>query len=302
MDYDVIIIGGGAAGLSGAITLARSRRSVLVIDDGTPRNAPASGVHGFLGHDGIAPGELLARGRAELASYGGDFRDAAVSSVRRIAGGFDVDGTTARRLLVATGLVDELPDLPGLRARWGRDVVHCPYCHGWEVRDKAIAVLAVGPTATHQALLFSQLSKDVVLLANGVELTAEDQRALAARGVTVVAGAVASIVVVDDAIDAVRLADGTTVPCEVVAVGAPMRARISVLEQLGVETADFVVNGRSMGTHVPADPVGRTNIPGVWVAGNVSVPTGQVVHAAGAGVHAGALINYDLIEADLAAE
>jgi hypothetical protein len=136
--------------------LARARRSVLVVDAGAPRNAPATGVHGLLGHDGIRPAELLERGRAEVRGYGGQVVAGEVTTAARDAEGLTVtlaDGRSVRgrRLLVTTGLADELPDIPGLRARWGRDVLHCPYCHGWEVRDQAIGVLATGPRAVHQA-------------------------------------------------------------------------------------------------------------------------------------------------------
>ena len=165
--YDVVVVGGGAAGLSGALALARARRSVLVIDAGAPRNAPAGHVHNYLGREGTPPAELLAIGRAEVAGYGGEIVDRH-RHVRRQAPGtarFRVtlaDGATvrARRLLVTTGLVDELPDVPGLAERWGRDVLHCPYCHGWEVRDQAIGVLATGPLAVHQALLWRQWSRE----------------------------------------------------------------------------------------------------------------------------------------------
>jgi len=148
--YDVVVVGGGAAGLSGALMLARSRRSVVVIDAGAPRNAPAAGVHGLLGREGTPPTELLERARAEVRGYGGHVVNGEVSTVTRDGDGFrvalsDRRAVRARRLLVATGLVDELPDIPGLRDRWGRDVLHCPYCHGWEVRDQAIGVLATGP-------------------------------------------------------------------------------------------------------------------------------------------------------------
>ena len=157
--YDVVVVGGGAAGLSGALALGRSLRSVLVIDAGEPRNAPADHAHNYLGREGINPRELLEVGRAEVASYGvevladrvvglsGEVDDFLVTT----AGGRRVRG---RRVLVTGGVVDELPDVPGLAERWGVDVLHCPYCHGWEVRDRAIAVLATTPMASHQALLF----------------------------------------------------------------------------------------------------------------------------------------------------
>jgi thioredoxin reductase len=138
--YDVIVIGGGAAGLSGALTLARARRTVLVLDAGEPRNAPATGVHGFLTRDGLPPAELVRLGAAEVTRYGGRIRHTRATTARRTAAGFTVETTDGhaargRRLLLATGLHDELPDVAGLRERWGRDVLHCPYCHGWEFRD-----------------------------------------------------------------------------------------------------------------------------------------------------------------------
>src|SRR5689334_13038452 len=141
-NYDVAVVGGGAAGLNGALMLARSRRSVAVIDAGEPRNAPAEGVHGLLGREGMPPAELLALGREEVRSYGGHVVTSRVTGAARKDDGFVLaldDGreVRARRLLVTTGLVDELPDVPGLRELWGSDVIHCPYCHGWEVRDKA---------------------------------------------------------------------------------------------------------------------------------------------------------------------
>jgi thioredoxin reductase len=202
--YDVVVVGGGAAGLSGALMLARSRRSVLVIDAGAPRNAPAAAVHGLLARDGMPPAELLDRGRAEVRGYGAQLTAGQLSTVRRGQDGFAVTlaggrpvrpgPVHARRLLIATGLTDELPDIPGLRERWGRDVVHCPYCHGWEVRDQAIGVLASGPTAVHQALLFRQLSDDVVLLSHTMPQP-EGQQAeqLAALGIPVVPGEVVAL-------------------------------------------------------------------------------------------------------------
>ena len=211
--YDVAVIGGGAAGLSGALMLARSRRSVVVIDAGSPRNAPAAGVHGFLSRDGIAPAELLDRGRAEVRSYGGRLINGEVSFAAKEAERFRMtltDGRTvcARRLLVATGLADELPDIAGLRERWGRDVIHCPYCHGWEVRDKKIGVLATGPMSVHQALLFRQLSAHVAFFSHTTPPTDEQAEQLTARGIGIVDGPVASLEVADERIVGVMLDDG----------------------------------------------------------------------------------------------
>jgi thioredoxin reductase len=299
--YDVVVIGGGAAGLSGAVALARSRRSVLVVDGGRPRNAPADGVHNYLGREGTPPLELLALGRAELASYGGTVVTGAVVTIERTDGGFTValdDGSTvgARRLLVATGLVDELPDLPGIADRWGRDVLHCPYCHGWEVRDQPVGILATGPTAVHQALLFRQLSDDVVFFRHtGPELPAAEAEQLAARGIPMVEGEVAGIEVTGDELTGVRLASGEVVPRSALVVAPRFTARAGFLAGLGLEAEPVQMNGHVVGSAVPADPTGKTAGPGVWVAGNVADLSAQVVVSAAAGMRAGAMINADLV-------
>ncbi|CAA9400827.1 MAG: Thioredoxin reductase, partial [uncultured Quadrisphaera sp.] len=195
--YDVVVVGGGAAGLSGALALARSKRSVLVVDAGQPRNASSPHAHNYLSRDGVAPGELLALGRAEVLGYGAEVRTGrARSAARTDDGGFTVeleDGTAvgARRLLVATGLTDELPDVAGVRERWGRDVLHCPYCHGYEVRDQEVGILATSAFALHGARLWRQLTDRVTLLHHTApELTADEREELDARGVTVVEGVV----------------------------------------------------------------------------------------------------------------
>lgn len=296
--YDVVVVGGGAAGLNGALMLARARRSVAVIDSGRPRNAPAEGVHGLLGREGMPPAELLERGRAEVRMYGGHVVTGEVAAARRDGDGFAVtlaDGRSARarRLLVTTGLVDQLPDVPGLRERWGRDVIHCPYCHGWEVRDRAIGVLATGPMSVHQALLFRQWSGDVTFFAHDTEGPSEEQaEELAARGVRVVTGEVAALEVVDDRLVGVRLADGTVVGRDALAVGARMVARAGFLADLGLRP---VAHPSGMGEHIPADPTGRTEVDGVWVAGNVTDLAAQVGAAAAGGAFAAAMINGDLI-------
>jgi len=295
--YDVAVIGGGAAGLNGALMLARSRRSVVVIDAGSPRNAPADGVHGLLARDGMPPAELVRRGREEVRGYGGHVVSGEVDAVTREGDRFVValaDGRAVRvrRVLVTTGLVDELPDVPGLRERWGRDVVHCPYCHGWEVRDQAIGVLATGPMAVHQALLFRQLSADVTVFSHTHPPTAEQAEQLAARGVDVVAGEVAALEIAGDRIVGVRLADGRAVAREVVVVASRMVARAGFLATLGLRPVE---HPSGMGEHVPADALGRTDVPGVWVAGNVTDLSAQVGASAAAGATAGAQINADLI-------
>ena len=306
MTYDVIVIGGGAAGLSGALALARSRRRVLVVDDGTPRNAPAAAVHNYLAHDGTPPAELLARGRAEVEGYGAEVRDGRVTAVERTGTGFTAtlaDGARAhaRRLLVTTGLVDELPAVEGLARRWGRDVLHCPYCHGWEVRDQRIGVLATGPLTVHQAQLFRQLSDRVTVFRHTAgDFTDEERAGLAARGVEIVEGEVAAVVVTDDRLTGLRLRDGRVVGVDAVTVGLRAAARSTVLDGLGLAAEEFVVGGASIGTAVPADARGATAAPGVWVAGNVTDPAATVPVAAAAGLTAGAQINADLVAEDVA--
>ena len=302
--YDVVVIGGGAAGLSGALALARARRSVLVVDSGQPRNAPAGHVHNYLTRDGTPPAELVAAGRAEVVRYGGQVVDGQVAAATKDGDGFTVtlvDGgfVGARRLLVTTGLVDELPDVPGLAGRWGRDVLHCPYCHGWEVRDRRIGVLATEPRAVHQAQLWRQLSPHVLLLLHGVPApAADDAERLAARAITVVEGPVAGLVVAGDALTGVRLASGEVVELDAMAVAPRFTARSGVLESLGLKPVDAEIGGEVVGSQIPADPAGATAVPGVWVAGNVADVRAQVIGAAAAGLNAAAAINADLVADD----
>jgi thioredoxin reductase/SAM-dependent methyltransferase len=303
---DVLIIGGGAAGLGGALGLARARRSVLVIDEGRPRNAPAGHLHAYLGRDGLPPAQLLSEGRAEVAGYGGEFAEGTVVSAERLAtGGFRVvldDGSAheGRRLLVTTGLADELLPVPGLAERWGKDVLHCPYCHGWEVRDEPIGVLNTGPLAVHQALLWRQWSADVTLFRHTASepLGEEDTERLAARGIAVVEAEVARLDVADDRLTGVVLAGGRTVPCRALAVAPFFAARAGFLAGLGLEPADQEMAGHVVGTHIPTDPTGATEVPGVWAAGNVANVGEQLIGSASAGLRAAAAINMDLVTED----
>ncbi|TAP44835.1 NAD(P)/FAD-dependent oxidoreductase [Arthrobacter sp. S39] len=297
--YDVVIVGGGAAGLSAATTLARALRPVLVIDSGTPRNAPAAGVHGYLSRDGMSPGELLSVGRSEVHSYGGTVIDGEAVSARRTSDGFEVtlgDGRrfSGRRLLVTTGLTDGLPAIDGLREQWGKGAVHCPYCHGWEIRGQRIGVLGTGPLSVHQALLFRQWSPEITLFLNDtVEPTDEEWEKLAARSVTVVDGAVASIDAVDGVLTGLTLRQGTSFDVQALAVGTRMEARSALLESLGLESQ---VHPSGVGRFIETDAMGATAVPGVYAAGNVSNLMAQVITAAAEGVMAGARINADLIE------
>ncbi|WP_371749610.1 NAD(P)/FAD-dependent oxidoreductase [Streptomyces sp. NBC_01283] len=303
-DVDVLVVGGGAAGLSAALTLSRARRSVLVVDSGEPRNAPADGVHGFLSREGLAPGELLRIGREEVAGYGGRIVSDLVTGVRRAGERFVVETAggrshRTRRLLVTTGLIDELPDVPGIRERWGRDVLHCPYCHGWEVRDEPIGVLATGPMAMHQALLFRQWSPDVTLFLHAAGESADEQwEQLAARGIAVVEGEVAGLDVEGDRLTGVRLASGRRVPVRALAVAPRFEARGAMLAGLGLTSVDHPMG---VGSYVESDATGFTGVAGVWAAGNVTDLVAGVVVSAASGMTSAVAINADLVAADTAA-
>ncbi|MFJ7071318.1 NAD(P)/FAD-dependent oxidoreductase [Streptomyces sp. NPDC098781] len=299
--YEVIVIGGGAAGLSAALVLGRARRRTLVIDAGEPRNAPAAHMQGYLSRDGMSPAEFLAVGREEIARYGVELvRDRAVDVTRDgdftvvLAGGRRV---RARRLVVATGLRDELPEVPGVAERFGRDVLHCPYCHGWEVRDQAFGVLATTAQSVHQALMVSQWSKDVTFFLHEVaesDLSDDDLRRLAAAGVKVVPGEVAGLVLEDDRLTGVRMADGTVHAREVVFTAPRAVPRTGLLEKLGAELQET-----PFGSYPVVDATGLTSVPGVWAVGNAMGFAEQVINAAAGGYRAGAFINGELLFADL---
>jgi thioredoxin reductase len=292
--YDVVVVGGGAAGLNAALVLGRARRRVAVVDAGAPRNAPAAHMHGFLSRDGMPPADLLAVGRAEVAGYGVELFEGKVEHIDpgfsvQLAGG-PVLG--ARRVVVATGLGDELPEIPGVRARWGRDVLHCPYCHGYEVRDQPLGVLGTHPGAVRHALLVRQWSEDVVFFPHTQELTGEQREQLAARGVRIAPGVIRQLVTDGERLRGVELSDGQVVPRSAVFVLPRMVAHDALLTGLGCEQDE---DGR-----VITDPSGRTSVPGVWAAGNVADPRAQVLTAAAMGSAAAIAINHDLVDEEVA--
>ncbi len=293
--YNAVIIGGGAAGLSAAVALGRARRSVLVVDAGEPRNAPAAHMHGFLSRDGMDPAELLRVGRLEAEGYGVDIhRGRAVS----VSSGFTVEfadrpPVRARRVLLATGLRDELPDIPGLADRWGKDALHCPYCHGWEVRDQRIAVIATSHMAVHQALLWRQWTPNLTLITHSAEPDAEQSAQLAARGISVVRAQVAGLDVRNDRLAGVHLHNGAHLPFDALTIGARFHPALPQVD--GLTTAD---HPSGMGTHIPVDPTGRTSVPGIYAAGNAANPMANVIAAAAEGAMAAHMLNMDLITED----
>ncbi|WP_461163847.1 NAD(P)/FAD-dependent oxidoreductase [Arthrobacter sp. R4-81] len=312
--YDVVIVGGGAAGLSAAQMLGRARRSVRVIDAGEPRNAPAEAVHGFLSRDGINPAELLKVGRTEVESYGGRILNGRVVAVERLngehgeSGGFEArlqDGTAlestiqGRRLLITTGLVDGLPDIPGIQELWGKDVLHCPYCHGWEVQDREIGILGTGPMAVFQALLFRQWSSNITLFLNGsVSPDEAELEQLAARNITVVHGAVERLQMDRGRLSGVKLATGGVVSVDALAVAPVFTARTHVFSRLGLRIQQ---HPSGMGEYLETDADGATGVPGVWAAGNVADLRAQVLSSAAGGAAAAVAINSDLMAEELRA-
>jgi thioredoxin reductase len=259
-----------------------------------PRNAPAEHMQGFLSRDGMSPADLLAAGRLEVAGYGVELIDDHVTEIDpgfalRLARGQIL---SARRVLVATGVQDELPNIPGVRERWGRDLLHCPYCHGWEVRDEPLGVLGTVPGSVQHAQLVRQWSDDVVFFAHTYDLTATEAAELEARGVQIARGEVARLVVADDRLVGVELADGRVI------------ARTAVfIRPDNIPHADGLLAGLGCepdeAGFVPVDGAGRTAVPGVWAAGNVVDPRAQVITAAGAGSAAAIAINADLVQEDV---
>ena len=299
---DVIVVGGGAAGLSAAIVLSRSLRSVVIVDSGQPRNAPAGAAHNVFTRDGVSPLELIRLSRVEAESYGVRFVVGQATSGKREHDGLITielnDGTriSARRVLLATGLVDELPDIPGLRELWGRDVLHCPYCHGWEVRGRRIGVLSTGPMSVHQALLFHQLSPHVTFFHNGAApLTDLQVDQFSALGIDVIEGRVQHLVLDDGRLQAVAVEGRADVKVDALTLSPRFVARADLFEALGGTVSEHPAG---VGTHVETDASGRTAVEGVWAAGNVTDLAAMVTASAGAGVSVAAAMNGDLVLED----
>jgi thioredoxin reductase len=253
-------------------------------------------MHGYLSQDGVSPAEFLASGRAELTRYGGTVINGTVTGLAALHPDFRAylaDGSvmTARRVLVATGLRDVLPDIPGVQERWGKDLLHCPYCHGWEVRDQPIGVLGGDTEAVQHALLLRQWSSNIVLFPGLATPDADQVEALAARDVQVVLGAVRSLVVEDDRLTGVRLEDGIVIGRTAVFVRPQFEPNADLLVDLGCEmdTAGWVIH----------DPMGRTSVDGAWVAGNTRNARAQVITAAGEGSAAAIALHADLVDEDI---
>lgn len=297
--WDAVVVGAGPAGLAAALMLGRARRRVLVIDAGDGRNRFAEHMHGVLGQEGVPPAELRERGRSEVARYGVELLADSVQRVEREQGGLRVviaDGTSqfTRTLVVATGLSDELPDVPGLAERWGATVLHCPYCHGWEVRDQHLGVLTTSPLGLHQAELIRQWSDRVTVFTHGLgALTPEAEQRLQARGIRLEPAQAIEILGEGTAIAAVLVDDGREVAVDALfTVGAP-RPHDDFLASLGLERTET-----PFGSFLATDPMGRTSDERIWATGNVTNPAANVPLSIGTGSFAGAAVNAALVTWD----
>lgn len=294
---DVIVIGGSFAGLSAAMQLARARRRVLLIDAGAPRNRFATAAHGFLGQDGVAPHVIRANARAQLAAYPTmRFHEGIATDAAASPEGFRVtcaDGSThhAARLILATGVQDELPALPGMRERWGRTVLHCPYCHGYELKGAPVGVLAGHEKSAHQAALLPDWGPTTYFTQGQFEPDDEQAALLAARGVTVERMPVVALLGEAPALSGVRLADGRVVPLGGLFV-APRTDPGPFARQLGCAVDDGMT-----GPLIRVDAMQQTTVPGVYAAGDAATMMHNATFASAAGVMAGVATHQSLVTA-----
>lgn len=298
-EWDVIVVGGGAAGLSAALMLGRACRRVLVVDAGSPRNRFAAHMHGVLGMDGLSPAELVRRGREEVAAYDVKVVDGSVERLDDVRTGGLVatlgngERHHARAAIMATGMSDQLPDVPGLAERWGVGVAGCPYCHGWEVRGQRLGVLATGPFSLHQVELIRQWSETVVFFTAALgELPEETVARLRSRGIELVEAPVLEVLGDDGAVSGARTADGL-VELDALFVAPQPQLHEDALSHLGLEHADG-----PMGNALALDPMGRTSHPWIWAAGNVTNPGLNVPMSISSGVLAAGAVNMALIGAE----
>ena len=290
---DAVVVGGSWAGLSAAMQLARARRRVLVVDTGRPRNRFAHAAHGFLGQDGRPPAEIRDAARAQVLAYPtAELREDEATHAQAEGEGFVVrlaSGATirSRRLVLASGVIDELPDIQGLRERWGSTVLHCPYCHGYEVGGQRLGVLATSPHSVHQALLLPDWSGDVTLFTNGIVAPDDAERAkLAARGVRIDPREVEALAGDADgdplALRGVRVAGGEVVPLDALFIGPRTRIASPLAEQLGCGF-DEGPSGRFVRTTERKE----TTVPGVFAAGDAAAAIHNATFASSDGVRAG---------------
>lgn len=295
---DVVVVGGGAGGLSAAIVVARAMAKVVLVDGGEPRNAPADGVHGFVSREGVSPAALIGLGREEFLGFGGTLVEGRVDEVRRIDDRFVVAvgdrELTARAVVVATGMTDVLPPVPGVAELWGSGVHHCPHCHGFESRGRDIVLIGgqIPPMTLHQAALLRRFSDSVTLCLNGMTVPPGAVSRLEAFGVRVIDTPVTAVEHDNGHPTTVRLTNGRSLPAQVVFVGPTPAPHDELLRELGCTVDDQT-------GLVRVDAAGATSVPGVWAVGNVVDVRAQVVTAAGQGSTAGIAVTGWLLERDV---
>ncbi len=294
--YEAIIIGGSFAGQAAATMLGRAGKKTLLVDAGAPRNRTSPAAHGFLGHDGRPPGDILADARAQLGAYPAVTQRTARATRARAAGEHFVltldDGSEQEgaRLLLATGLRDTLPDLPGLRERWGSTVLHCPYCHGFEFMNRPLGVLATSPLSVHQGLMIPDWGPTTYFTQGHWAPTDEERAQLDARGTKVEERKVTGLSGHGTDLDAVRLDDGTAVPTAALFVAPDVSLASDLAEQLGC-----AIESGPMGPRIVVDKMQGTTVPGVFAAGDAAVMMSNATLAAASGVMAGAALHRSLM-------
>jgi len=295
---DVVVVGGGAAGSSAALVLGRARARVTLVDAGRPSNTPSTGIGGLLGHDGTAPADFYRRAAAELAAYPTvTRRPATVTEITPDDAGprwrlaLD-DGATVHtdHVVLATGMHYALPAVDGIEGRFGASVFHCPFCHGWEHRDQPLAVLGVAPMTVERTLLLRRWTDDLTLITAGTALTEAKQNRLARAGVRIVEGEAVALHGEGRRLESITLADGRTVACSGLLVPAPHEhRRPALLDKLGLEVTPS--------GHLVTDALGRTSVPGLWAAGDLTSPVANVARAIAEGAQCALGITHELVAA-----
>ncbi|GLU33086.1 NAD(P)/FAD-dependent oxidoreductase [Trinickia caryophylli] len=297
-NYDVIVVGGSFAGLSAAMQLVRARRSVLVVDSGLTRNRFAAHAHGFFGLDGKAPRDIVRDAAAQVAAYPtARLIEGEVVAAQRSGAGFVVTlasgaTATATRLILAAGVRDELPEIAGLRERWGATVLHCPYCHGYEVRDGRLGVLATHALSVHAALLLPDWGPTIYLVQPGFEPDAAQREELARRRVRIEHSPVVELLGPAPALEAVRLADGRTIEMDAIFVAPRTVLTNSLAASLGCE-----IEAGPLGDFIRVDEVKQTTVEGVFAAGDAATAFANATLASAAGVMAGVAAHRSLVMA-----
>lgn len=295
-----MIVGGGSAGLSAALILGRSLRNVLVCDNGEPRNLPSHSMHSFLSRDGTDPSDLLRIARDQLKPYDTvKIRNIEVKQINRNDKGFfdiefaDSTRVTSRKILLSTGIVDELPNIQGFSELWGKAVLHCPYCHGWEVRDKPLAIYGKDQDGLSLALLVYNWSNNLVLCSNGpANLEGKDRKILDSKHIEIYEQNIDRLEYSSvDKLERIVFVDGSSLKREALFIRPTQRQRSSLSAQLGCTMTE---SGK-----IKIDETGKTTVSGVYAAGDAVRTRQQVIMAASDGVNAAITINQDMVDEDI---